>query len=60
MDLLKKFFVEDDGADLTEYAMLLAFIAFIAIVGVQLVGNSLLNWFNSLGTNISSWADGTV
>jgi pilus assembly protein Flp/PilA len=48
-NLFVRFVREDAGQDLTEYAMLVAFIAFIVLVGVTLFGNNLQAWWNQVG-----------
>ncbi len=45
----------EKGATATEYSLLIAFIAFIIIVGVSLFGTALSNWFSTLGTTVTSW-----
>ena len=55
MDLVKKFFVEEEGQDLAEYGMLIALIALVVVVAVIAVGNNLLGFFNELATNIAAW-----
>lgn len=55
-NLFTRFVREDSGQDLTEYAMLVALIAFIAIVGVTAFGNALLTWWNGVSGTIGGWA----
>jgi pilus assembly protein Flp/PilA len=43
------------GATATEYSLLVAFIAFIIIVGVTAFGNALSGWFSALGTEVGTW-----
>jgi pilus assembly protein Flp/PilA len=45
----------EKGATATEYSLLVAFIAFIIIVGVTAFGNALSAWFTSLGSTVSGW-----
>lgn len=40
------------GATATEYALLVAFIALVIVVGVTAFGNQLNSFFNTLGTRI--------
>jgi Flp pilus assembly pilin Flp len=35
-----------------EYALLIAFIAVVALVAVQLLGNSISSLFSSVGSNL--------
>ena len=48
-NLIVRFVRNEEGQDLVEYAMLLAFIALIAIAGVQELGNTVNEFF----TNVS-------
>ncbi len=45
----------EKGQDLAEYGMLLALIALIVIVGVTLLGNNLLAFFQKIGGNVGNW-----
>lgn len=45
----------EKGATATEYSLLIAFIAFIIIVGVTLFGNALSAWFSDLATEVGTW-----
>ena len=45
----------EKGATATEYSLLVAFIAFLLIVGVTAFGNALNTWFSSLGTTVGTW-----
>jgi pilus assembly protein Flp/PilA len=42
----------DEGQTMVEYAFLIAFIAVVVLVGVQLLGTNLLAFFNSVATNL--------
>ena len=53
-NLFVRFVREDEGQDMTEYALLVAFIALVVYVGVQTFGTALLGWWNSLSTLVSS------
>ena len=55
MDLVKKFFVEEEGQDLVEYGLLVAFIALVVVVAVMFFSGSIANFFNKLGANINQW-----
>ena len=52
---VKDRFSSEKGATATEYSLLIAFIAFIIIVGVTAFGNALSTWFTNLGTEVTSW-----
>ena len=45
----------EKGATATEYSLLVAFIAFIIIVGVTFFGTALRDWFNDLGAEVNTW-----
>jgi len=47
--MLKRFFVEEEGANMVEYALLIVLIALIAAVGAQVLGNGLNNLFHNIG-----------
>jgi pilus assembly protein Flp/PilA len=48
-------FVRDEGGqDLVEYAMLLAFIALIAIVGVKTLGTTVSGFFSNVATALTA------
>lgn len=52
---VKDRFSSEKGATATEYSLLIAFIAFIIIVGVSFFGSALSTWFSTLGTEVASW-----
>lgn len=58
-NLLVRFVREDEGQDLVEYAMLVAFIAFIAIVGVTAFGGALNTWWGAVAVNVGGFNTGT-
>lgn len=43
---------DEDGQTMVEYAFLVAFIAIIVLVGVQLLGTNLLAFFNSVAGQV--------
>lgn len=45
----------DEGATATEYGILVAFIAFLIIVGVAAFGGALGGWFDTLSTSVGGW-----
>ena len=47
--LITRFYAEDHGQDLIEYALLAAFVALATIVGISTLGAGLNDWY----TNIS-------
>ena len=46
---------EEKGATATEYALLVAFIAFAIIVGVTVFGTALSGYFDKLGATVGNW-----
>ena len=46
---------EEKGATATEYALLVAFIAFAVIAGVTLFGTALSGYFSKLATTVGNW-----
>ena len=50
--LLVKFGREEDGAAMVEYALLVALIALVAIVGVTAMGTSINAQFTKIGCKI--------
>jgi pilus assembly protein Flp/PilA len=61
-DLLLKTYVkaqifrEDHGQDLIEYALVVALIAFAAIVGMQNVATKINTAFINIGTKVAGYA----
>jgi len=54
MDLIKRFISEDQGADATEYALMIGLIALAIVVAVQTVGTNLKNGFNNIGNSVAN------
>lgn len=46
---------KERGATATEYALLVAMIATVIIVGVAVFGSAVSDFFSSLGTTVSGW-----
>ena len=53
-NLIVRFVREEEGQDLVEDAMLLAFIALIAIVGVKTLGTTVNTFFSNVATALTS------
>lgn len=51
--LLKRFFIEEDGGNLVEYALLIGFALFIFFILVGII-TSLLDWTLGLSNNFFS------
>ncbi len=58
MDLVKKFFVEEEGQDLVEYGLLVAFIALLVVLAVMFFSGTISNFFNRVSANIELWPSG--
>ena len=52
MKLFKRLFKEEEGANLVEYALLIAVIAIVVVAGASLFGDTLNNWFTNLAGEI--------
>lgn len=52
-NLITRFVREDNGQDLVEYALLIAFIALACIVGMQTLGSAINTEFTSISTSLS-------
>jgi pilus assembly protein Flp/PilA len=52
---VEDFVRKDRGATATEYAILVAFIALLIIVGVTFFGDNLNNWFGKLGNHVNKF-----
>ncbi|MEJ2006948.1 MAG: Flp family type IVb pilin [Acidobacteriota bacterium] len=53
-ELLKRLWQEEEGQDLTEYALLLVLIALVAIVAVGQLGSVVNHIFNEAGSNLAA------
>jgi pilus assembly protein Flp/PilA len=53
--MFRRLFLEEEGANLVEYALLVTLIAIVVIVGVTYLGGQINDWFNALGDKISVW-----
>ena len=51
---INRFVRDEEGQDLVEYAMLLAFIALIAIVGVKTLGTTVNQFFSNVATALTA------
>ncbi len=54
--LLKAFWQEEDGQDLVEYSLLLAFIALAAIALLSAAGGSVKNIWTTVNSQLTSAA----
>jgi pilus assembly protein Flp/PilA len=53
-ELLKRLWQEEEGQDLTEYALLLVLIALFAVAAMGNLGSAISNAFSNAATNLSS------
>ena len=51
-DLLRKFWPEDQGQDVAEYAVMLAVILVIVVGTVRLIGSSANTVFSQVGSSV--------
>jgi len=51
---VRNFISNEDGAALVEYALLVALIAIICILGVTFLGQKVSEKFKTIGDNLSS------
>ncbi len=56
MKMLQRFFRDEEGANLVEYALLVTLIAIVVIVGVGFLGTEINVWFSNLGKKVAGWA----
>jgi Flp pilus assembly pilin Flp len=52
MTLLRRFWVEQDGQDIAEYAVMLAVILVLVVGTIRLVGSNANNVFSSAASSI--------
>jgi len=50
----KRLWKEEEGQDLTEYALLMVLIALVAIVSMRTIGQTVSNVFSNTAVNLSS------
>ena len=55
VEMIQRFFRDEEGANLVEYALLVTFIALVVIVGVGFLGNNINLWFNAMGSKVANW-----
>jgi pilus assembly protein Flp/PilA len=54
MELLKRLWQEEEGQDLTEYALLLVLIALAAVAVMGTLGNTINNVFSGAASTLGS------
>lgn len=56
MELLKRLWQEEEGQDLTEYALLLVLISLVAIVAMGKLGSAVSDVFSNAAGNLTTTA----
>jgi pilus assembly protein Flp/PilA len=56
MKTFRKLWHEDEGQDLTEYALLLVLVALAAITAMGTLANAITSTFSNAATNLTSAA----
>jgi len=54
MNLLTRFWKEEEGQDLIEYALLVALVALAATVGMNALATKINTEFTNLGTSLTT------
>ena len=50
---LKRLWEEEEGQDLTEYALLMVLIALVSVASMQTIGTTISNVFSNAAVNLS-------
>jgi pilus assembly protein Flp/PilA len=53
-NLLNRLWKEEEGQDLTEYALLMVLIALVAIASMKTLGTTVSNVFSNAAANLTS------
>jgi len=53
MTYFKNFINDEEGQDLVEYALLLGFIAIIAVASVTILGTKVNSYFSTIGSKLT-------
>ena len=54
VNVLKKLWKDQEGQDLTEYALLLVLISLVAVASMQTVGQAVSDVFTNATTNLTT------
>jgi pilus assembly protein Flp/PilA len=54
MTIVKRLWKEEEGQDLTEYALLMVLIALVAIASMQTLGTTISNVFSNAAANLTT------
>lgn len=55
-EMLKRLCKEEDGQDLTEYALILVLISLVSIAAMKVLGSAVSSTFSNSAENVSSAA----
>lgn len=55
-ELMKRLWNEEEGQDLTEYALLVVLITLAALAAMSVMGSAVSNTFSNAATNMTSAA----
>lgn len=58
--MFARFFRDEEGANLVEYALLVTLIALVVFAGVTLLGTNLNLWFSNMGDTVSKWSSAAI
>ncbi len=53
-NLMKRLWKEEEGQDLTEYALLMVLIALVAIASMKTLGTTVSNVFSNAAANLTT------
>jgi pilus assembly protein Flp/PilA len=56
VEALKNFWVEEDGQDLVEYALLIGFVAIAAVAGLSTMATNIGTIWTNINTKLTSAA----
>ena len=56
MTAFKRFFRDEQGQDLIEYALLATFVSLVAILGASALGTAINAWYDELSENVDGAA----
>ena len=54
MERIRKFFKDESGANIVEYALLMVLVAIAAIAGMTLLGTNILARFNQVAGTVGT------
>lgn len=54
MELINRFFTEEQGADAVEYALVIALIALAVVAGATFMGSSISNKLSNIGAKVNA------